>query len=175
LLSLPLGWLGMKMREAERQRRAVEAIERAGWQCHYFDKNGIPASPLVRVKIWLAEAVGWDLIWDVVHVDHRTVFSNRDLEYFAELTDRETDKGLDDRVLEHFAGLTDLETVNLAHGQVTDLGLAHLRGLTKLSYLNLRGTHVTSQGIDELRKALPNCEIIWDKPTPTLKTNLDQN
>jgi len=30
LLSLPMGWFGWKMREAERQKRAVEAIRKAG-------------------------------------------------------------------------------------------------------------------------------------------------
>jgi len=30
-VAVPLGWFGMKLREAERQRRAVEAIRKAGW------------------------------------------------------------------------------------------------------------------------------------------------
>ena len=35
LLSLPLGWLAMKMIQAERQRRAVEAIQEAGGEVFY--------------------------------------------------------------------------------------------------------------------------------------------
>ncbi len=34
----------------------------------------------------------------------------------------------------------------------------------------LYGTQVTSQDINELRKALPNCEIVWDAQDPP-KTN----
>ncbi|MBL7037595.1 MAG: hypothetical protein ISR77_03145 [Pirellulaceae bacterium] len=172
-VAVPLGWFALKMREAERQRRAVEAIGEAGWQCYYFDKEGMPDSPLVRVEIWMAESVGWDLIWDVVHIETRVDSTSRDVKHLLGLTDLETDKGLDDRVLEHLAGLTELETVVIAYGQVTDVGLAHLRGLTELSYLNLRGTHVTEQGVRELQKALPNCEIVWDNPTTTPKTNPD--
>ena len=44
--------------------------------------------------------------------------------------------------------------------QITDAGLVHLKGLTGLQTLNLAGTKVTDAGVAELKKALPNCEII---------------
>jgi hypothetical protein len=48
----------------------------------------------------------------------------------------------------------------------TDAGLANLKGLTKLQSLNLWGTQVTDAGVKKLRRALPNCKILWKPRRP---------
>ena len=60
----------------------------------------------------------------------------------------------------HLEGLTNLKKLYLWDTQVTDAGLVHLVGLTNLKWLYLYGTQVTDAGLAELRKALPNCDII---------------
>ena len=66
-----------------------------------------------------------------------------------------------DAGLKHLKGLTQLQTLKLDFcPQVTDAGLEHLKGLIQLKRLNLMGTKVTDAGVSELKKALPNVEII---------------
>lgn len=94
-----------------------------------------------------------------------------------------TDKGLDE-----IAKLTSLETLDLRATQVTDAGLGKLRSLPKLKTLELGNTPitdqglvalqsikslkrvnllnckgVTAQGISDLKKALPDCQVVQEK------------
>lgn len=71
--------------------------------------------------------------------------------------------GITDAGVSHLKGLTNLTRLYLFDTGITDAGLPHLRGLTNLEYLGLTGTHVTSEGMEELRRALPNCEIVWNE------------
>jgi len=60
--------------------------------------------------------------------------------------------------------------------QVTDAGLSHIKDCKKLSRINLKKTKVTAAGIEDLKKALPTCEIEWDRPAAALpppKAGLD--
>jgi len=43
--------------------------------------------------------------------------------------------------------------------EIADAGLVHLKGLTNLEVLWL-GSNITDAGVAELKKALPDCEII---------------
>jgi Leucine Rich repeat len=95
-----------------------------------------------------------------------------------------TDKGLED-----LAGLTALETLDLRATQITDAGLSKLQSLPKLQTLELGNTAVTDQGLRalqafrslrrinllnckgvtaaglaELKKALPNCQVVQERP-----------
>ena len=143
LLGVGLGWFGWKLREAERQRKAVEAIENAGGVVMYdyeFDESGTPIWERKRragPRKLLGEGFFADVV--VVWLDERT----KDC----------------DVVLEHVKGLTNLQSLHLCGTQITDRGLDNLKGLTNLEFLDLLGTQVTSEGIEELRKAVPDCEI----------------
>ena len=46
---------------------------------------------------------------------------------------------------------------------VNDESLRHLTQLQNLQRLNLYHTFVTEAGVENLRKALPECEVIWDR------------
>ncbi|MGH7135323.1 MAG: hypothetical protein ACREHD_06255 [Pirellulales bacterium] len=53
-----------------------------------------------------------------------------------------------------------LEYLNLAGAKITDAAVAHAKTLTGLKRLDLRRTEVTAAGLAQLRKALPDCEIL---------------
>jgi hypothetical protein len=167
------------MREAERQRRVVEAME----SVRYYS----PAPP-----VWVTKLVGRDFLSDVVDMDSPDPIKVNDriltnVEVLTELKSlnlsdtRITDSGLEklrglktlrllalsgtqvtNNGLDHIMGLTRLETLSLHDTEISDAGLEHLKGLTELEYLYLHNTHVTEEGIQGLRKALPDCEISWE-------------
>ena len=66
-----------------------------------------------------------------------------------------------DAGLAYLAGLTSLRVLMLDGTNVTDAGLAHLARLTQVQALRLRFTGVTAEGVAKLRKALPNCRVVW--------------
>ena len=37
-----------------------------------------------------------------------------------------------------------------------------LKSLTHLEELDLTGTKITAEGIEAIRKALPNCKVVWE-------------
>lgn len=69
LLSAALGWLALKVRQAERQRKAVTAIRKAGGYVLYDYEcwNGIPIlDGKPPPPAWLREVLGEDFFSDVV-------------------------------------------------------------------------------------------------------------
>ncbi|MAV38242.1 MAG: hypothetical protein CMJ59_22615 [Planctomycetaceae bacterium] len=65
-----------------------------------------------------------------------------------------------DRGLEHLARLPRLHTLSVSFTQIQDSGLAELKGLTHLRRLFVHGTRVTPAGLDDLRRALPELNIL---------------
>jgi len=173
LLSLPLGWLALKMRETERQRRAVEAIRKAGGEVHYdwqLDEYGnVIRKQEHPAPAWLRELLGEDFLADVVSLSFGRSEELDDvvLEHVKGLTNLKrlwlAETQVTDAGLEHLRGWTQLKRLELDDTQVSDAGLEHLKGLTELGTLILDGTHVTDKGVEELWKALPNCDIYWDE------------
>jgi len=126
-VAVPLGWFGVKLRDAERQRKAVVAICKAGGQVAYdwqWSEFGFalpewePPAPA-----WLEQLVGGDFFSDLVHVG------------FPSPT-----KEVDEVVLEHVKGLTSLSRLELSNTQVTDAWLEELEGFKRLNYLFLFDT-----------------------------------
>jgi len=192
LLGVGFGWFGWKLREAERQRKAVEAIERVGGVVWYDAGERQWAA-------WLGELAGEDYFSDVIGVGFSyPTFSYPQLVGDADLQDVHRLAGLEfldlratqvtDEGVERLMGLTKLKRLELDGTQVTDAGLEHLSRLTRLRELSLNGTQITDDGLEnlkglvslealyltdtqvrdeeikELRKALPNCKIYWDDP-----------
>ena len=71
-----------------------------------------------------------------------------------------------DAGLMHLKGMTGLEYLNVYGTAVTDAGLAHLSGLKNLKRLYVWQTKVTDAGIEQLKKTLPQVEVIkgFDPP-----------
>jgi len=59
------------------------------------------------------------------------------------------------------ASMTNLENLELRDCDVDDSIIEVLKNLKKLKHLNVRGTRVTSRGGDELKKALPDLDILY--------------
>ena len=134
-VAVPLGAFGVKLREVDRQRTAVEAIREVGGVVHYdyeVDKERVtvplakPPAPAILTKL-----VGVDSLADVHYVD----FSYRQVR---------------DAGLEPLGALTELKLLALSGTQVTDAGVRHLEGLTSLDALNLSATQVTDAGVERL-------------------------
>ena len=135
-------WFAAKMRQAERQRRTVEAIRKAGlwvqrdyeWEALVaFDETGYCPNSEPPAPEWIMELIGEDLFTDIVGV----------------LSDSEDRP---EAVMEHLGGLTTLKRLELGGTQVTDAGLEHLNGLTNLLFLQLWDTKVSDGGLEHLTR-----------------------
>lgn len=168
LISVPLGWLGMKMREAREQQAAAEAIRSFGGWVEYESEQE-PADdeyPSVAFRLdarferrgpaWLCGWLGDDFFVRIIAVNGE---SDGVLEHAARLPHLSslsvgplcrkpfacypvTDAGL-----KHLKESSQLRELMLNQTQVTDAGLTHLRGLHQLQHLDLSGTQVTDAGL----------------------------
>jgi hypothetical protein len=169
-------WFAIRFPQAQRQERAVIAINKLGG--HVIPWVEFIGEPGYR------KLLGVELSDSNVTDD--------DLELLASLNGpgdlNLTNTKVSDAGLRHLVGLkrlhslelnrtkiTDagLETIGTIHElvgldlertEVTDAGLDHIRGLTNLVWLDLRDTKVTKLGLNKLQQALPNCKIHWDPP-----------
>jgi hypothetical protein len=132
-------WLGIAVNKANKQRRAVTAIERLGAKIQFdyeLDATGqrIPdAQP--PGPAWLRKFLGDDYFRKVIGID------------FAFGTPVGRSKVVD-ADLSCLESLPDLEWIYLDRNvAVTDRGLVHLRNLTNLRGLSMCNTKVTGTGI----------------------------
>lgn len=121
------GPLGLLIRSATAQHRAVRALRERGGQVAY--RGHEPAGR----ELGQADETGfWFHFWaDVSTVDLGG-----------------TEAG--DREMAYLESLPKLEVVVLRDTHVTDAGLAHLRPLASLSYLDLHGTEITDAGLEAI-------------------------
>lgn len=59
-----------------------------------------------------------------------------------------------------------LSGIDFGGSDLTDAGLEHLKQLPSLRELGIKDTRVTAAGVEGLLKALPNCKIYANPPTP---------
>ncbi|MGH7137855.1 MAG: hypothetical protein ACREHD_19060, partial [Pirellulales bacterium] len=57
-----------------------------------------------------------------------------------------------------------LRVVSLNDTPLTDEGLAALASCRALATIDLSGTRVTANGVERLRRALPGCTVVWNRP-----------
>ncbi|HVC95449.1 MAG TPA: hypothetical protein VND64_17260 [Pirellulales bacterium] len=178
--------LSLVVTPAERQRRAVAAIESLGGSVEYEepDQEASEAFPRPFLRRWLPQDY-----FDEVREVHftRAPVTDDGLEHLRGLTGLQvlflggahvTDSGLThlqrltglealwlngtqvtDAGLAHLQGLTKLKSLDFSSTQVTDAGLVNLQRLSRLEWLDLTDTQVTNAGRAELQQALPNCRI----------------
>jgi hypothetical protein len=66
----------------------------------------------------------------------------------------------------HLTRLKRLHTLSLPATPLTDKSIRHFRSMDQLELLSILGTSITPEGADELRRALPNCQILYCCPAP---------
>ena len=71
-----------------------------------------------------------------------------------------------DTGLLHLKDLTKLEYLGLTYTQVTDAGMANVKPLNSLKELCLNCSNVTHDGYMDMKNALPNCQVYWEKARP---------
>lgn len=125
LIAVAGGPLGLLIRSATAQHRAVRALRERGGQITYrgHEPVGRDAQPSVEAGVLFH-------LW--------TVVSTVDL--------AGTEAG--DREMAYLESLPDLEVLVLRDTHVTDAGLEHLRPLAALSYLDLHGTQIGDAGLE---------------------------
>ena len=85
----------------------------------------------------------------------------RGLELFPLLNDLDlSGSSIQDFQLETFKNLRNLKSLRLAVTGITDKGLEHLKNVPSLQVLDVSRAKVTDQGIANLRKYLPNLQVV---------------
>ena len=167
LVTLMAVWLGALVNRAERQLRAVAAVQRLGGDVAYADE-GLSWMPK-WLRAWARE--GYFQTVTAVSLMHVTQVTDADLTHLEGLTGLQLlwlhDTQVSDAGLEHLKGLSAIQELDLSNTPVSDAGLKHLQRMSSLKRLWLINTRVTDEGIAELRAALPNCNIEASMPTVT--------
>lgn len=160
IASAGFGWLGVKVRQAQRQKEAVEAISKLYgdvWYDYEFglsdDVNDAATPP---GPAWLRKLLGQDFFANVYSVRLDGAVTEAQLiplEGLSQLTDLYFGNSqLTDAALARLQRLTHLKRLQTFHcTQVTDAGIVHLRGLSELKWLGLCGAQVTDAGLLHLR------------------------
>jgi hypothetical protein len=158
--------LGLWVYGAERQRRAVAAIEAdGGWAWYgYHEGYGHGWVEELPGPDWLCGMLGVDYFDRVIHVELGSVTGDAVLADVADLNCIErlnlkytqvTDEGF-----ANLARMTRLEELDASHTQVGSAGLAPLKRLARLQSLDMSDTRVDDAGLAHL-SALSNLEELW--------------
>jgi Leucine-rich repeat (LRR) protein len=145
-VAIGMSWFAAKKQQAERQRKAVEEIERIGGSVFYdyqYDSNEDTYDYWVEAPHgpeWLKDSLGNDFFANVVVVDLQSSigYSNPSIK-----TQFEHLKG-------SVAGLPNVETLHLSYEEVTDTELEYFNSLSKLKRLSIYAIHITDSGLKNL-------------------------
>jgi hypothetical protein len=165
---LAMGWVAVKMQQAETQREAVRAICAAGAfveyaECFDGDGNAIVNAPLW--PRWLRTWLGRDWLGSVVDVcffgriDHVgpdvDAELSRAMPHLRRLTKLQglgfTGCRFSDAGLKRLDGFRQLRMLAVNSTSITDAGMANIKGMTGLQRLYLSHTRVTDAGLKHLR------------------------
>jgi hypothetical protein len=181
VVSIGMGWVGVKMQQARKQREAAEEIEQLGGKVTWMHPDSQIES---RLRSWLEQLVGDDFLAEIQlifiendaameHLKELTAFrgvglsgtqiTDTSLKHLSGLNQLQElylyDTQVTDAGLEYLKALSRLRCLSVAKTQLTDAGLEHLKTLTQLRRLDLNDTQVSDSGVRELQKALPHCRI----------------
>lgn len=171
LVSLPLGWLGMKLANKRAERKLALEIDRSGglvsydWKSDFDSPDGWSSSLRDGIsRLATGEPDEGDVIgvsWSIVPraIDARP-FLRQVIRRFPQLRDLNLDgANVDDASLRGIERLSKLEVLDLGRTPVTDEGLKHVAGLRKLKVLGLDLTDVSDVGFSQLTR-LPDLHDI---------------
>lgn len=162
-LTLACAALAFVIVPAERQRRAVAALETARGSVEYGETGE------TLWEFWPACSLRDSLPRDYFDCVIKLSFDSQEatdalLVHLPALMDLEElslwGYDITDAGLIHLRGLRRLRYLDLDGNPISDAGLAHLRGLAHLEELSLNGAEVTDAGLAHL-KELPNLHFLW--------------
>lgn len=139
--------LGVRVRQADRQRQAIKAIHKLGGAVLYQTAEWWGKPP--PATHWRFERYLGAIF--IEPVEYVSFHSSRQLGLHPELIQ----DGLAE--LRHLHGL---RTLRLEGLEVSDADLEQLEMLKSLRLLNLSWTNVTDAGIARIKRALPECRIV---------------
>jgi hypothetical protein len=141
-------WLGLKVNEALRQKRAVEALEALGAQIAYAHqrvKNGFDTKIDLNVPSWARAVLGDDFF--------RTVTSVSFLPRFTEDRNETLPYSITDNDLACLADLPWLEQFFVVDAPISDAGVAHLANPDRLLRFVAVSTHIGDATLKRLALA----------------------
>lgn len=152
----------------EQQDEAIAKIKELEGKFEIDDKG--KGMPVVKVILTNTRAKNADLellkglpFLRELHLGG-TIITNSGLAHAKTLTDLRTldlrGTGISDGGLEYLRNMTRLQVLNLEGTEVGDKGLKNFSKMEVLSTLNLRRTKVTDAGVEELKKVLPEVNVI---------------
>jgi hypothetical protein len=179
LACIGMGWLGVKMQQARKQRTAINAIQAGGGWMMAWSGNLAPTfffwrsshEPEIpgwrpvcedesRVHAWLRRLLGDDF---VTYPIDAVVTSSAGMEHLGGLPQLESlflkDDQIVDSDLTHLKCLPRLTLLYIYGNTITDAGLNHVTELTQLRKVYISNKKVSDNGVRKLQQALPNCEI----------------
>lgn len=160
LLSLPLGWLGMKLANKREERKLVEQIEATEGTVNYASDYKSGHETWRPAADWLGELLGQEHLFDHVEYinwhpgmqpfDTKDVLSRliKQAPYLKEIVVSGIDLG--DAEMEDFKRLTQLKHLELVGAPITDKGIASLAHLPELNELRLDFTDLSDDGLNAL-------------------------
>ena len=157
-------WMAVRLKRAERQKSAVEAILKDGgvvWYDYEVNAEGNHvAHPEHPGPAWLRELLGDDFFADAVYAEAK---SDSSLEHIADLSQVQglalMNSHVTDAGVKHLEGLTRLKWVNLNITGITDAGLENLSRIRSLRSLMIDRTHVTDEGVTRFQNSAPDCKV----------------
>ena len=162
--------MGVTAYRANRQRKAVETIKKAGGSVGYdyqTDGDGWPISGDPPGPAWLRNLIGIDYFATVVSVTIKSEKGSHDdsVAALAELPQLSSldmrGKGITDSTLLQIKGFTLLNNLCLSRTQVSDTGLLNIKGLTRLRHVTLVDSNtITDAGVQHL-KGLTHLESVY--------------
>ena len=151
LACIAFGWIAVKLRQARKEREAVEILEGLGASVHY--PPGLPRDR-ARGEGWLGTLLGDDSLF--AHPHFVKLGSLEGLEHLEGLTQLKI-LSLDgtqvtDAEMQRVERLTQLKHLSLESTRITDIGLEHFQRLTLLKSLSLKRTQITDAGLEHLEE-----------------------
>jgi hypothetical protein len=153
------------------QTQAIAEIEKLGGKVTVDEKR--PGKPVIEVDLASTEVTdaGLEPLRGLLHViglsldnTHVTDTGLRHIEGLTQLVVLSLNKTqVTDAGMNRLQKLPLLRALSLDGTRITDVGLNRLRGLPQLVLLSVQNTGVTEEGVKSLRKALPNCDVIYDR------------
>ena len=163
--------MGIIVRDARRQARAVQAVIKAGGTVVYRREYGNASKTenyrITMCREWLIHLIGIDFLDCVVEINLRGVADDDIMRSIRHLTKIKilyiSSCEVTDNGLSYLDSFLELEKLHLANTRVTDHGFRHLEKLVKLRELTLFDTQITDLGVSYIASLRQLEELTLDR------------